>query len=56
LYGAGSFYSSTKDLLAFGRSILKHDYMDIAKTNKWLKPVTVTGGSGQFVGAPWKIV
>ncbi|RKL13042.1 hypothetical protein BFJ68_g7425 [Fusarium oxysporum] len=53
---AGSFYSSTKDLLAFGSSILKHEFLDLPETNKWLKPVTFTSGRGQFIGAPWEIV
>ncbi|KAF4453057.1 Beta-lactamase-like protein 2 [Fusarium austroafricanum] len=53
---AGSYYSSTNDLLAFGSSILKHEFLDIAETNKWLKPVTFTGGRGMFLGAPWEIV
>ncbi|KAF9775492.1 hypothetical protein IL306_006409 [Fusarium sp. DS 682] len=53
---AGSFYSSTKDLLAFGSSILKHEFLDLAETNEWLKPVTFTAGRGEFIGAPWEIV
>ncbi|KAF4501581.1 Beta-lactamase 2 [Fusarium agapanthi] len=53
---AGSFYSSTKDLLAFGSSILKHEFLDLAETNKWLKPVTFTSARGGFIGAPWEIV
>ncbi|KAF4967243.1 hypothetical protein FSARC_5155 [Fusarium sarcochroum] len=52
---AGSYYSSTKDILAFGSSILKHEQLDVVETNKLLKPVTFTSARGQFIGAPWEI-
>ncbi|KAI8657861.1 Beta-lactamase domain-containing protein [Fusarium keratoplasticum] len=53
---AGGYYSSTKDLLAFGSSILKNKQLTLKATHKWLKPVSFTTSRGMFLGAPWEIM
>lgn len=53
---AGGYYSSTKDLLAFGSSILKNKQLALEATHKWLKPVSFTTSHGMFLGAPWEIM
>ncbi|KAI1390023.1 beta-lactamase/transpeptidase-like protein [Hypoxylon trugodes] len=52
---AGGYYSSTKDLLAFGEAILSNKLLSPAQTRRWLKPVTFTSSLGLFIGAPWEI-
>ncbi|RSM18283.1 hypothetical protein CDV31_002802 [Fusarium ambrosium] len=53
---AGGYYSSTKDLLAFGTSILKNKHLTLEETHKWLKPVSFTTSRGMYLGAPWEIL
>ncbi|UPK93392.1 hypothetical protein LCI18_004327 [Fusarium solani-melongenae] len=53
---AGGYYSSTKDLLAFGSSILKNKQLTLEATHKWLKPVSFTTSRGMYLGAPWEIM
>ncbi|RTE83749.1 hypothetical protein BHE90_001776 [Fusarium euwallaceae] len=53
---AGGYYSSTKDLLAFGTSILKNKQLTLEETHKWLKPVSFTTSRGMYLGAPWEIL
>ncbi|KAI1416252.1 beta-lactamase/transpeptidase-like protein [Hypoxylon sp. FL1857] len=53
---AGSFYSNTEDLLAFGEAILTNKLLTPTQTRRWLKPVTFTSSSGEFIGAPWEII
>ncbi|KAI8658819.1 Beta-lactamase domain-containing protein [Fusarium keratoplasticum] len=53
---AGGYYSSTKDLLSFGSSILKNKQLTLEATHKWLKPVSFTTSRGMFLGAPWEIM
>ncbi|KAF4457737.1 Beta-lactamase 2 [Fusarium albosuccineum] len=53
---AGGYYSTTKDLLAFGSSILANKQLSREETNKWLKPVSFTTSRGMFMGAPWEIL
>ncbi|KAI9883364.1 MAG: hypothetical protein M1823_004876 [Watsoniomyces obsoletus] len=51
----GSIYSSTNDLSAFGRAILRNELLDPATTRAWLKPLTHTSSLSSSVGAPWEI-
>ncbi|KAI8714721.1 Beta-lactamase domain-containing protein [Fusarium sp. LHS14.1] len=53
---AGGYYSSTKDLLSFGSSILKNKQLTLEATHKWLKPVSFTTSRGMYLGAPWEIM
>ncbi|KAM0433991.1 hypothetical protein ACHAPT_003935 [Fusarium lateritium] len=53
---AGGYYSTTKDLLAFGSSILKNKQLSLQDTRKWLKPVSFTTSRGMYLGAPWEIM
>ena len=55
LFSDGSMYSSTKDLLAFGRSILEHRLLQPFQTRAWLKPRSHTATIDQLVGSPWEI-
>lgn len=52
---SGAYYSTTKDLLAFGTGILKYKTLTPAKTRAWLKPWTSTSSAGTAIGAPWEI-
>ncbi|KAK4225363.1 beta-lactamase-like protein-like protein 2 [Podospora fimiseda] len=51
----GGMYSTTADMLKFGKAILKHQLLSPAKTNKWLQPTSFTSSRGQVLGAPWEI-
>ena len=56
MHRAGGLYSSTKDLLSFGKSILTNRQLCSQDTNMWLKPIAFSSGIGLFAGAPWEIV
>ncbi|KAK3985433.1 beta-lactamase/transpeptidase-like protein [Cladorrhinum sp. PSN332] len=51
----GGMYSTTSDMLKFGKAILKHQLLSPAKTNKWLQPTSFTSSRGHVLGAPWEI-
>ncbi|OTA98747.1 hypothetical protein M426DRAFT_325739 [Hypoxylon sp. CI-4A] len=53
---AGSYYSNTRDLLAFGEAILTNKLLSPIQTKRWLKPVTFTSSTGILLGAPWEIL
>ncbi|KAI0904567.1 beta-lactamase/transpeptidase-like protein [Ustulina deusta] len=53
---AGGFYSNTKDMLAFGASILENRILDPVTTRRWMKPVTSTSSPGLMLGGPWEIL
>lgn len=55
LHSSGSIYASTKDLSAFGRSILNNALLTPTKTRRWMKPLTFTSSMTLAVGAPWEI-
>ena len=48
-------YSTTNDLLAFGRSILESRLLDPSATRAWLKPRSHTALIDQAIGLPWEI-
>ncbi|OHE99643.1 beta-lactamase [Colletotrichum orchidophilum] len=50
---AGGIYTNTRDMLAFGTSILS-DKTGI-DTGSWLKPRAFTSSRGYSIGAPWEI-
>ena len=52
---AGGFYSTTKDILAFGTSIFTNIQLPALSTNTWPRPVAFISSSGMFIGAPWEI-
>ena len=49
-------YSSLKDMITFGKSILSSTLLSTAQTRRWLKPRTHTSSLLLSVGAPWEIV
>ncbi|GME48623.1 beta-lactamase-like 1 [Neofusicoccum parvum] len=52
---AGSIYSTTADMTALGRSILRSTLLPRALTRRWLKPHSRTSDDAHHVGAPWEI-
>jgi hypothetical protein len=42
-------------MLAFGRSVLKHEQLSPVNTRRWLKPVSATSASNLLLGTPWEI-
>ncbi|KAM0275968.1 hypothetical protein ACHAQH_007231 [Verticillium albo-atrum] len=53
---AGGMFTTTRDLLAFARSILTRRLLTPSRTRRWLKPASFTSGWGTSVGAPWEIL
>ncbi|KAK6066809.1 Beta-lactamase-like protein-like protein 2 [Seiridium cupressi] len=53
---AGGVYSNTKDLIAFGDSILSSKLLHPTTTNRWLKPAGFTPSAGVLVGHGWEIL
>ncbi|KAL9947438.1 hypothetical protein ACHAP6_005776 [Verticillium nonalfalfae] len=53
---AGGMFTTTHDLLAFARAILRHGFLSPGQTRRWLKPTSFTSGWGTSVGAPWEIL
>ena len=51
----GGIYSSTSDMLKFGKAILRHKLLSPVATNKWLQPTSFTSSRGHVLGAPWEI-
>ncbi len=52
---SGAYYSSNKDLLAFGSAILNSQLLSPATTRAWMKPKISTSSTGAQLGAPWEI-
>lgn len=52
---AGGFYSTTSDMLAFGRAILSSRLLSPRQTRRWLQPAASTSQTGLLMGAPWEI-
>ncbi|KAK4186759.1 beta-lactamase-like protein [Podospora australis] len=53
---SGGMYSSTADMLKFGKAILRNQLgLSPAQTRKWLSPTAFTSSRGQAMGAPWEI-
>jgi hypothetical protein len=48
-------YSSLKDMISFGKSILSSTLLSVEQTRRWLKPRTHTSSLLMSVGAPWEI-
>ncbi|KAK4086550.1 hypothetical protein Purlil1_9166 [Purpureocillium lilacinum] len=53
---AGGMFSSTRDLLRLGHSILTSRLLPPPLTRAWLHPLSHTSSPGQSVGAPWEIL
>ncbi|KAG7123909.1 Beta-lactamase-like protein like [Verticillium longisporum] len=53
---AGGMFTTTHDLLAFARAILRHGFLSPGQTRRWLKPTSFTSAWGTSVGAPWEIL
>ncbi|KAI0399138.1 beta-lactamase/transpeptidase-like protein [Xylaria palmicola] len=51
----GNFYSSSSDLSAVGRAILKSTLLPWSVTRRWLRPVTYSSDSASSVGSPWGV-
>lgn len=49
-------FSSTRDLLRLGHSILTSRLLPPPLTRAWLHPLSHTSSPGQSVGAPWEIL
>ncbi|TQV93766.1 Beta-lactamase/transpeptidase-like protein [Cordyceps javanica] len=49
------FFSSSRDLAEFGRSILAHRQLTAVETRRWMKPSAHTSSLSFSVGAPWEI-
>ncbi|XWW96103.1 hypothetical protein V2A60_004073 [Cordyceps javanica] len=49
------FFSSSRDLAEFGRSILAHRQLTAVETRRWMKPSAHTSSLFFSVGAPWEI-
>ncbi|TPX16053.1 uncharacterized protein E0L32_000387 [Thyridium curvatum] len=52
---AGNMYSSTRDISAFGRAILRSAQLSPAQTRRWLKPASLTSELVAGVGYPWGV-
>jgi len=48
-------FSSTNDLILFGKALLEHRLLSAAKTRKWLQPLAHITATSFSVGAPWEI-
>ncbi|KAJ6441416.1 beta-lactamase [Purpureocillium lavendulum] len=55
-FSAGGMFSSTRDLVQLGRSILSHRLLPESITRSWMHPLAHTSSPGQSVGAPWEIL
>ncbi|KAI1609311.1 putative penicillin-binding protein [Exophiala viscosa] len=52
---AGGQYTSTKDLITWGRAILNNSLLSDIVTRRWMKPTSFTSQWESAVGAPWEI-
>lgn len=53
--GAGGMYSSPRDLVKLGQSILNNTQLSPASTRRWLKPWAHTAVWQQAMGLAWEI-
>lgn len=52
----GGLYSSSRDLVTFGRAILTNQQLSPLETRRWMKPLAHTASLSFSVGAPWEII
>ncbi|KAI9717156.1 MAG: hypothetical protein M1812_004904 [Candelaria pacifica] len=53
---AAGAYSSSSEMAAIGRAILKSTLLPPAQTRRWMKPHSHTSSLTLSIGAPWEIV
>ncbi|EHK44584.1 hypothetical protein TRIATDRAFT_293745 [Trichoderma atroviride IMI 206040] len=51
----GAIYSTTSDLMAFGKAILSYEMLSPIRTRKWMKPLASTSSISTLIGAPWEV-
>ncbi|KAK4943422.1 hypothetical protein LTR10_016913 [Elasticomyces elasticus] len=52
---AGGQYTSTKDLITWGKAIFNNTLLSDVLTRRWMKPTSFTSQWESAVGAPWEI-
>ncbi|KAM4065773.1 beta-lactamase [Hirsutella rhossiliensis] len=52
----GGLYSSSRDLVTFGRALLTSQQLSPQETRRWMKPQAHTASLSFSVGAPWEII